>query len=63
MCSTARGPDPWDTRGGPTNVGAHKSFLFTESSLVDKIKNTWLILLSHCNKYFQCNRIICKLRI
>ena len=38
------GPDPW---GGPAKEGSHKSFLFTDSSLVVKIKNTWLILLSH----------------
>ena len=37
------GPDPWVNRGGPTKVGAHKSFLFTESSLVVEIKNNWLI--------------------
>ena len=28
-------------------MGPHKSFLFTESSLVVKMKNTWSILLSH----------------
>ena len=38
------GPGPWYNWGGPAKVGACKSFLFTESSLVAKIKNTWLIL-------------------
>ena len=28
------GPDPWENWVGPPNVGAYKSFLFTESSLV-----------------------------
>ena len=42
------GPDPWYNLGSPAKVGAHKSFLCTEISLVVKIKNTWLILLSHC---------------
>ena len=41
------GPGPWYNWGGPAKVGACKSFLFTESSLVVKIKNTWLFLLSH----------------
>ena len=45
-CSIERGPDPWYNWGGPAKVGARKSFLFTESSLVAKTKNTWLILLS-----------------
>ena len=27
-------PDPWYDLGGPAKVGAHKYFLFTESSLV-----------------------------
>ena len=40
-------PDPWYNLGGPAKVGARKSFLLTESSLVVKIKNPWLILLSH----------------
>ena len=44
-------PDPWNNQGGLAKVGACRSFLFTQSSLVVKIKNTWLILLS--------NRIIC----
>ena len=38
--STARGPDPWYNQAGTTKVGACKSFLFTESSLVVKIKKT-----------------------
>ena len=42
-----RGPDPWYDRVDPSKLGAGKSFLLTESSLVIKMKNTWLILLSH----------------
>ena len=38
------GSDPRYNRGGPAKVGAHKSCLFTESILVVKVKNTWLIL-------------------
>ena len=38
------GPDPQYNWAGPAKLGAHKSFLFTESSCVAKIKNTWLIL-------------------
>ena len=38
-------PDPWYSQGGPAKMGARKYFLFTKSSLVVKIKNTWLILL------------------
>ena len=34
-------------RGGPAKMGAHKSFKFTESSLVVKIKNTSMILQPH----------------
>ena len=41
------GPDPWYNWGGPAKVGAGESFLFTDSSLIVKIKNTWLIMLSH----------------
>ena len=41
------GTDSWCIHGGPDKVGAYKSFLFTEISHVVKIKNTWLILLSH----------------
>ena len=41
------GPDPWYNMGGPAKRVACKSSLFTESSLVVKIKNTWLILLSN----------------
>ena len=40
------GPDPWHNWGGPAKVGALKSVLCTESSLVVKIKNTWLILFA-----------------
>ena len=40
------GPDPWYNRVGPAKVGAHNEFLFTESFLEVKIKNTWLILKS-----------------
>ena len=36
------GSEPWYKRGGPTKVGVSKSFLFTVSSLVVKIKNTRL---------------------
>ena len=41
------GPDPCYNQGGLAKVGAHKSFLFTENSLVYEIKNTWLIWLLH----------------
>ena len=34
------GPDTWYNWGGPAKVGARKSFLFTESSVVVKKKNT-----------------------
>ena len=34
------GSDTWYNRGGPAKVGPRKYFLFTESSLVVKIKNT-----------------------
>ena len=30
----------------PTKVEAHKSFIFTECSLVLKIKNTWLMFVN-----------------
>ena len=50
------GPDPWYTWIGPAQVGAHKLFLFTESSLVVKIKNTWLMLLLH---YYLSNVQLC----
>ena len=46
------GPDSWYSRGGPAKVGACKLLPFTENSLVVKIKNTWLILLSHLTKPF-----------
>ena len=38
------GSEPWYNRGARdlTKVGVSKSFLFTVSSLVVKIKNTWL---------------------
>ena len=39
------GPDPWYNRGVPAK--ACKSFLFTESSLLIKIQNTYMILRSH----------------
>ena len=38
-------PDPWNNWGGPAKVGACKSLLFTESSLVVKLENTCLIFL------------------
>ena len=41
------GPDPWYNWGGPSKVGARKSFLFTGSSLVVQIENTRLLLFSH----------------
>ena len=34
------GPDLWYNQGDPAKVGACKSFLFTASSLVVKIRNT-----------------------
>ena len=40
------GPAPRFVRGGPAKVGACKSILFTDSSCVVKIKNTWLVLQS-----------------
>ena len=46
-CSPVRGSDSWVCPRGPTKVGAHKSMLFTESSHVVEIKNTWLISVSH----------------
>ena len=39
--STARGLDPWYNPGGLAKVGAGKSFLFTESSIVVKIANNF----------------------
>ena len=42
-CSTARGSSVGFSPVNPTKVEACKSFLFTESFLVCKIKNTWLI--------------------
>ena len=39
------GPDPRYNWDGPAKVGACKPFLFTESSLVVKIKNNWLIFV------------------
>ena len=44
VCQGVGCPDPWYNRGDPVKVGACKSFLFTESSLGVKIKNTCLIL-------------------
>ena len=41
------GPDSWFIQGRPTKVEAGKSFLFTESFLLVKIKKTLLILQSH----------------
>ena len=41
------GPYPWYNLGGSAKVGPHKLFLFTEISLVVKIKKIWLIWLSH----------------
>ena len=38
-CSSARGPDPWYNPGGPSKVGASKSFLFAEGSLVVETSN------------------------
>ena len=41
--------DYWFNHGGPAKAEAHKSYLFTKSSLVllvVKIKHDWLILLS-----------------
>ena len=38
---------PGFARWGPAKEGAWKSIPFTESSLIVKIKNNWLILLSH----------------
>ena len=45
-----RGVQYWVLHVGPTKVKARKSFLFysPKSSRVLKIKNIWLILLSHC---------------
>ena len=42
-CSAARGSSTGFSHDGPAKVGTHKSFLFTESSLELKIKNTRLI--------------------
>ena len=39
-------PDPWYYWDGPDKAVACKHFLFTEGSLVIKIKKTFLILLS-----------------
>ena len=39
------GQDSWCNWGGTAKVGARKSLLFLESSLVVKIKNTWTFLL------------------
>ena len=41
-CCTARGSSIRYSQFSPTKFEAHKSFLFTESSLVLKIKNTWV---------------------
>ena len=38
------GPDTWYNWGGPAKVGARKSFLFTESSVVVKKKNIIALL-------------------
>ena len=46
-CSTARASNSGFSLVSLTKVEARKWFLFTESSFVLKIKNTWLILLSH----------------
>ena len=42
-CSTARGSSAGFSQVSTPKVEALKSFLFTESSLVLKLKNTWLI--------------------
>ena len=44
-CNTARGSSTGFSLFSLTKVEACKSFPFTRSSLVLKIKNTWLILL------------------
>ena len=44
-CSTARSPDPRYNLAGPAKVGAHKNFLFNESSL--EIKIAWVILWTY----------------
>ena len=40
-CITVRGPSAGSSQISPTKVEAHKYFLFTESSLVLKIKNNF----------------------
>ena len=44
-CCTARGYSKGFFHFSPTKVKAGKSFLFTESSLVLKIKSTWFIFI------------------
>ena len=49
------GPDLWYNQGDPAKVGACKSFLFTASSLVVKIRNTRVktcfdsLAIRHCS--------------
>ena len=47
--SLARGSSIGFSQVSPTKVEAHKSFIFTESSLTLKLRKTGLILLSHFN--------------
>ena len=46
--SAARGSSIGFSLFSPTKVEARKSFLFTQSSFLLKIKNTWLILIFFC---------------
>ena len=46
-CNIGSYLDTWYNWGGPAKVELVSLSLFTESTLVHKIKNAWLILLSH----------------